>query len=186
MQIIRRERWDRGEDAGVDEVIFYPPPLGYLVGLGICLGLGAACLAFVVRYGLLWLPGVALCFLAALALATRYAAGSVALRGSALALRRGALTIREVTLPVWDAWPEVAQGPLGRLLDCGRVTFRVGGSQVTVRVRQVRALLRLLAERRARLLGAADERALLRMGRRAVIEAGEVNSPAGDRDVVGG
>ena len=94
-------------------------------------------------------------------LAVRYTAGAIIIRGLDLIFVRGALILHEASVPIWEARLEIRQGLLGRLLDAGVVVQPISGERVVVRVAQLRALRRLVAERRLRLLGLAEQSALL-------------------------
>lgn len=144
-----------------EEIIFRPHPLGYLLALAGLLGAGVASLTLAARHHAGWLAGAALVVALGVTLVARYTAGRVIIRGCDLILRTGTWTTREVSLPLWEVHPTVVQSLPGRLLDYGVVILAVDGERYTAQVGQLRALLRLIAIHRMRLLGLA-ERQLLR------------------------
>lgn len=166
-------------DITCEDIVFRPHYLGYLIVLGVALGLGAACVGLAAQLHLAWLGGVALAAGAALALASRYAAGSIIIRGLDLVIVQGAFITREVSLPIWEARLEIRQGLLGRLLDEGVVAQQIGGKRIVARVAQLRALRRLVAERRLSLLGLAEQPLLLTLAQQPRVIAGEIGDRRG-------
>ena len=157
-------------DSTSDDIVFRPHYLGYLIALGVTLGLGAAGLVLAAHQHPAWLAGAGLAGLWGVLLAVRYAAGAIIIRGLDLVFVQGVLMTREVSAPIWEARLETRQGLLGRLLDEGMVVQPIGGE----RVAQLRALRRLVAERRLRLLGLAEQSALLTLAQRPRTVAGEL------------
>ncbi|NTU80680.1 MAG: hypothetical protein HGA45_15110 [Chloroflexales bacterium] len=74
---------------------------------------------------------------------------------------------------------EIRQGLLGWLLDAGSVAQQVGGERIVARVAQLRALQRLIADRRPRLLGLAEQPSLPRVARRPLVMVVELERNLG-------
>ena len=164
-------------DISAEEVTFRGPYLGYYTALALVLSMGAFCLVLATRVHAAWLAGVGLVVYAGALLASHYVMGPLALRGYDLVIRSGRFTVREVTIPVWEVRPLIIQSLLGRLLDYGTFTVRVDGKTFAVTIGHMRALRRLLATRRLRMLELADQRTLVTLTSRPEVHARELVEP---------
>jgi hypothetical protein len=142
-----------------DDITFRPHRFGFFLTLAVLLGLGLACLALSVQLHWAWLGGAALVALFGGRLASRYVIGALALRGVELVVYQGAFVMREVTVPIWAARLEIRQSLYGRLLDAGTVVVTIDDRPLHLRVAQLRAFRRLLAERKLQLLVLAERHA---------------------------
>lgn len=147
------------------EIVFRPHYSGYMAGLALVFGLGAATLALALRHHVGWLVGSALVIYGGAALVARYTAGTVIISGCDLVINRGTFTIRAWSIPLWEVRPIITQNLLGRMFDYGQFTVHIDGIPITVQVAQLRALRKLIATSRVRLLGLVEERALLHLSR---------------------
>lgn len=139
-----------------EDIVFRPHYLGYLIALGSALGVSVACLTLAARQHPAWLVGAILAIGMGLALASRYSAGTVIIRGLDLVFCSGVLTTRERSLPIWEARLEIRQSLLGRMLDAGTIIQQVGDARIIVRVAQISALRRLIAQRKLWIFGQVE------------------------------
>jgi hypothetical protein len=142
-----------------DDITFRPHRFGFFLTLAVLLGLGLSSLALSVQLHWIWLAGAVLISLLGGRLASRYVIGALALRGVDLVVYQGAFVMREVTVPIWAARLEIRQSLYGRLLDAGTVVVTIDDRPLHLRVAQLRAFRRLLAERKLQLLVLAERHA---------------------------
>lgn len=138
-----------------DDLTFRPHRFGFFLTLAVLFGLGLASLALSFQLHWAWLGGAAMVALLGGRLASRYVIGALALRGVELVVYQGAFVVREVTVPIWAARLEIRQSLCGRLLDAGTVVVTIDERPLHLRVSKLRALRRLLAERKLQLLALA-------------------------------
>lgn len=164
-----------------DDLTFRPHRLGFFLTLAVLLGLGLACLALSVQLHWAWLSGAALVALFGGRLASRYVIGVLALRGVELVVYQGAFVMREVTVPIWAARIEIRQSLLGRLLDAGTVVVEIDDRPLHLRVAQLRAFRRLLAERKLQLLVLTERHPRVLPPAPAWVHAGEIEDRRWER-----
>ncbi|NTU83458.1 MAG: hypothetical protein HGA45_29495 [Chloroflexales bacterium] len=156
---------------------FRPHRLGFFLALAIVLRVGLASLTLDLSPHPAWLAGSALIVYQGGALVSHYAAGSLAPRGYDLVLIQGTFVAREVTLPIWEARIAIRQTLIGRALDAGMVIVQVGEERVHCHVAQLRALRRLVAERKLQLLALAERRTLVLAKQPSWVIADELVGP---------
>jgi hypothetical protein len=157
-----------------NDLTFRPHQIGFFLALAGILGAGLACLALGVTQHPGWFAGAALAAYLGVALASRYTAGSLALRGYDLVIIQGRFVTREVAYPLWQVQYEIRQTLIGRMLDAGTVMVLVGNKPVRCRVAQIRAVRRLVAERKLQILTLAERHSLVLPPPRARVLAGEL------------
>lgn len=157
-----------------NDLAFRPHRLGFFFMLAVLLGLGLTCLILSVRLHWGWLAGVALLALLGGRLASRYVSGTLALRGYKLLVYRGAFVVRELTTPIWAARLEIRQSLLGWLLDTGTVVVTIDDRPLRLRVAQLRAFRRIVAERKLQLLALAERQTRALPLVSAWVHAGEI------------
>lgn len=125
------------------DYIFYGFLPWFLVRLGSGLGLGAACLAAaIVSAQPWWLAGLGIALAASCYQVLAYNNTAVLVRGSDLVLRRGALLMREVSLPVWQTEITIEQSLAGRLFNYGTVTVATRSEVIRLRAIAAVSILR--------------------------------------------
>ncbi|RRR71744.1 MAG: hypothetical protein EI684_11110 [Candidatus Viridilinea halotolerans] len=135
-----------------NDITFRPHRWFFFMALAMLLGTGLACVNLSVRTHPAWFVGAAIVTLLGGRMAMRYLIGALALRGCDLVVYQGAFVVREITLPLWTTPIVIHQSLFGRLLDAGTVEVMLDDRPVSLRVAQLRAFRRLLAERKLQLL----------------------------------
>jgi hypothetical protein len=157
-----------------NNIPFRPHRFGFFLTLAVLLGLGLASLVLSAQLHWAWLAGAALVAMLGGRLASRYVIGALALRGVELVVYQGAFVVREVTVPIWAARLKIRQGLFGRLLDAGTVVVTIDERPLHLRVAQLRALRRLLAERKLQLLALTARHRRILPPAPAWVHAGEL------------
>lgn len=133
-------------------IIFRSHRLGFFITLGMLLGVGAAVLDRALHHHPGWFIATALLVVGGARLVSRYAIGSLALRGADLIIYEGTLVIQEHRVPIWDAAITIQQSLLGRGFDTGTVIVTINERPIRRCIAHLRAFRQLLSDRRRDLL----------------------------------
>lgn len=134
---------------GLDEVTFYTFLPWHLVKNGLLLGLGAFCIGLAFAHSVWWWIAVGIIGGLTLLNALNYKSTAVIVRGEDLVLRRGAMRMREYSLPIWQPGIEYDWSLLGRLFDYATIRCATRAGTIEIRAVACASTLKfLIADRR--------------------------------------
>jgi uncharacterized membrane protein YdbT with pleckstrin-like domain len=137
-----------------NDIIFHPYLAWLLVKNAALVAFGVSCAVLAFQSNnLLWLTGVALATCAATILIAKYHANAVIIRGFMFLVRRGVLSTREHSIPLWRINLEVRRSLLGNMLGYGTVLLHLDGDIIEIRdIAPIHTLLTVIAQRQAEAL----------------------------------